>query len=67
MPAEIRNKNSFKRFEWFYRSRLDARGDFPKEFIDMQREADKQKQVYNENNIWTNLGPTGVDLTGSNP
>ncbi len=67
VPAEIRNKNSFKRFEWFYRSRLDARGDFPKEFIDMQREADKQKQVYNENNIWTNLGPTGVDLTGSNP
>ena len=67
VPSEIRNKNSFKRFEWFYRSRLDARGDFPKEYIDRQREIDMQRTVYSENNVWTNLGPTGVDLSGSNP
>ena len=67
VPSEIKDKNSFKRFEWFYRSRLDARGDFPKEFIDRQRDIDKQRLVYNENNVWTNLGPTGIDLSGSNP
>ncbi|MCX6157809.1 MAG: T9SS type A sorting domain-containing protein [Ignavibacteriae bacterium] len=68
VPSETRNMNSFKRFEWFYRSRLDARGDFPKEFIEQQKQIEMRKvKNMDKNNVWTNIGPLGVDMTGSNP
>ncbi|MFZ4591945.1 MAG: WD40/YVTN/BNR-like repeat-containing protein, partial [Ignavibacteria bacterium] len=66
VPAEIRNKNSFKRFEWFYRSRLDIRGDFPKEFIEEQKQIEMRKvSSMDKNNVWTNIGPLGVNMAGS--
>ena len=33
VPEEIREKNSFKRYEWFYRPRTDEKGIFPKEHV----------------------------------
>jgi len=66
VPAEIMNKNSFKRFEWFYRSRLDTRGDFPKEFIEQQKQIEMRKlSNMDKNNAWTNIGPVGVNMAGS--
>lgn len=66
VPEEIRNKNSFKRFEWFYRSRLDTRGDFPKDFIEQQKSIELHKvNSMDKNNVWTNIGPVGVNMAGS--
>ena len=72
IPDVIRNRNSFRRFEWFYRSRLDEKGDFPKEHIDMQKAVELQKiQSINiehdgpKSDQWTNIGPLGIDMTSS--
>ena len=66
VPAEIRNMNSFKRFELFYRSRLDSKNDFPKEFIEEQKQIEMRKvNSMDKNNVWTNIGPIGVNLAGS--
>lgn len=72
VPEVIRNRNSFRRFEWFYRSRLDENGDFPKEHIDRQKATELQK-IQNSNiendgpmsDLWTNIGPVGIDMTSS--
>jgi len=74
VPEEIRKKNSFKRFEWFYRSRLDERGDFPREHIYRQKVSEVQK-VQNQFKdgslrnpdfeIWSNIGPVGIDMSSS--
>lgn len=72
VPDAIRNRNSFRRYEWFYRSRLDENGDFPKEHIDRQKAAELQKiQNYNIENDgpmsdqWTNIGPLAIDMASS--
>lgn len=68
VPDEIKNKNSFKRFEWFYRSRLNEKGDFPKEFIEQQKQIEMRKSnAKDKNNAWTNIGPVGVDMSNSRP
>ena len=68
VPDAVKNKNSFKRFEWFYRSRLDLKGDFPKEFIEQQKQAELRKvNNKDKNNNWTNIGPLGVDMSTSRP
>lgn len=74
VPDNIRNTKAFKRFEWFYRSRLDEKGDFPVEFISRQKELEISK-VRNRGNsgdnpssfsgVWTNLGPVGIDMASS--
>lgn len=72
IPEIIRNRNSFRRFEWFYRSRLDQNGDFPKEHIDWQKAVELRKiqnsSIENDgplNDTWTNIGPVGIDMTSS--
>ncbi len=74
IPQEIRKKNSFKRLEWFYRSRIDEKGAFPKEHINRQKTAEIQKvqEKMNSGNLspiesadWTNIGPSGIDMSSS--
>jgi len=68
VPDNIRNTNFFRRFDWFYRPRLNEYGVFPKQFIDEQREMEYEKIRVNADNNkssepWTNLGPVGVDMS----
>jgi photosystem II stability/assembly factor-like uncharacterized protein len=68
VPDEIKNTNAFRRFDWFYRPRLNKSGVFPKEFIDEQKEIEHSKiglraNIGNPSDQWTNLGPVGVDMS----
>ncbi|MFZ4591779.1 MAG: VPS10 domain-containing protein [Ignavibacteria bacterium] len=66
VPADIRNRNFFRRFDWFYRQRLNELGVFPKEFIDSQKDIELSKSNYdNPLYQWTNLGPVGVDMSAT--
>ncbi len=74
VPEEIRNTNAFKRHEWFYRTREDASGVFPKEFIQEQKneEMRKIKTIFQKGNklqttsdMWANIGPKAIDMTSS--
>ena len=46
VPADIKNRNFFRRFDWFYRQRLNELGVFPKEFIDSQKDIELLKSDY---------------------
>ena len=66
VPAEIKNRNAFRRLEWFYRPRLDENGTFPKAFIDKQKVAEMLKMTLSPDAsgyIWTNVGPVGIDFS----
>ena len=74
VPEEIRQKNSFKRYEWFYRPRTDENGKFPKEHVEQQIAIEEQKvsennqrleKVSGTSDLWTNIGPTAIDMTPS--
>ncbi len=74
VPQDIGNRNSFKRLEWFYRSRLDDKGAFPKEHINREKTLQMQKvqDRMNSGNLspvesaaWTNIGPAGIDMSSS--
>jgi hypothetical protein len=67
-PASVKNRNSFKRLEWFYKPRMNEQGIFPRSFVDLQKEAEllkMQSQTDNGNSSfqWTNLGPAGIDFS----
>ncbi|MEI7898352.1 MAG: hypothetical protein WCJ26_15045, partial [bacterium] len=66
VPAEIKNRNAFRRLEWFYRPRLDENGIFPKAFIDKQKVAEMLKMTLSPDASgysWTNVGPVGIDFS----
>ena len=68
VPAEIKNRNSYKRLEWFYKPRLNESGSFPREFIERQKEAEYAKmQSETDHPVaayqWTSLGPVGIDFS----
>ncbi|MBE0569998.1 MAG: T9SS type A sorting domain-containing protein [Ignavibacteriaceae bacterium] len=74
VPEDIREKNSFKRYEWFYRPRTDENGKFPKEHVEQQIAIEEQKVIENNlrlekvddtSDLWTNIGPIGIDMTSS--
>ena len=74
IPEEIRQKNSFKRYEWFYRPRTDENGRFPKEHVEQQIAIEEQKVAENNlmlekvngtSDLWTNIGPNAIDMTSS--
>ncbi len=74
VPEEIRNKNSFKRYEWFYRPRTDKNGLLPTKHIksEMLKEKNKIASLNKDlsgnkgtSDVWTNRGPSSVDLAGS--
>jgi hypothetical protein len=69
VPANVKNRNSFRRLEWFYRPRVNEYGIFPKEFIVMQKESEYAKMQTDNNNHmyqWNNIGPVGIDFTNGN-
>lgn len=74
IPEIIKQKNSFKRFEWFYRPRTDEFGTYPKEHIDKQllieqQKAEKRrsplKKAKSTSDLWTNIGPKAIDMSSS--
>ncbi len=71
VPEEVKKTNAFKRYEWFYRTRLDENGIFPKAFIEEQKvnEMSKVKTIVQKGNKllmtsdqWTNIGPKAIDM-----
>lgn len=69
VPANVKNRNSFRRLEWFYRHRVNELGVFPKEFIDLQKASESAKIQTDNNNLlyqWNNLGPVGIDFSNGN-
>jgi photosystem II stability/assembly factor-like uncharacterized protein len=75
IPDNIRELNSFKRYEWFYRPRTDDRGMLPKEHIKEQKLVEEQKislqkssvfeKVMGTSDLWTNIGPKAIDMSSS--
>ncbi len=74
VPEEIREKNSFKRYEWFYRPRTDETGIFPKEHVNQQIAIEEQKVAENDlrlekgsgtSDLWINIGPSAIDMNSS--
>jgi photosystem II stability/assembly factor-like uncharacterized protein len=73
-PDNIKNSNFYKRYEWFYRTRLNENGVYPKMFIEQQKFAEmaKVKTIFQKGNRlqttsdhWTNIGPKAIDMSGS--
>jgi len=67
VPANIKNRNSFKRLEWFYRPRMNEQGNFPVDFIVMQKQREilkmqNQPDLAGSEEQWNSLGPVGVDF-----
>ena len=65
MPEEIRERNSFKRFEWFYRQRAIPYDTLSIQTYYSEREKEIQKQNNGGQNSpnalqWSSLGPTGI-------
>ncbi len=74
VPNDIKDKNFYKRYEWFYRTRLNKNGKFPKTFIQEQKvtELGKIQTIFQKGNklqttsdLWTNIGPSAVDMSSS--
>jgi photosystem II stability/assembly factor-like uncharacterized protein len=68
VSPDIRSRSAFKRFEWFYRTRINEHGDFPKDFINSQKEIEMQKlqsNDYSTSDLWTNIGPVGINMSTS--
>jgi len=73
VPESVRSRNSFKRYEWYYRNRLDEQGKYPKEFIQSQRDIEASRielsKILNKgttvSDTWTNIGPVGIDMSSS--
>ncbi len=73
IPEEVKQKNSFKRYEWFYRTRTDDNGIFPKEHINQQilleerkiAEQNMSRGSLSTSDLWTNIGPKAIDMSSS--
>ena len=68
VSSEVKNRNWFRRLEWFYRPRMNEQGIFPGDFIDMQKQAEmlkmqNQPDLAGSGEQWTSLGPVGVDFS----
>ncbi len=67
-PASVKNRNSFKRLEWFYKPRMNEKDIFPREYIDKQMQEEQSKSQLKAGNEyfssqWVNLGPAGIDFS----
>ncbi len=72
VTEEVRNTNAFKRYEWFYRTRTDEFGNFPKEHVDRQFAGElakiEQQKLFKTNTTsdqWTNIGPKSINMSNS--
>lgn len=64
-PEEVKEKNSFKRFEWFYRQRAIPYDTISIHTFNSEKEKEIQKYVEGENffanNLqWNSIGPSGI-------
>jgi hypothetical protein len=65
VPDEVKERNSFKRFEWFYRQRSAPSDTIPSQIYLAELMNEKQKEIekgYNSLNnlLWTQIGPSGI-------
>jgi photosystem II stability/assembly factor-like uncharacterized protein len=73
LPDEVRDKNSFKRLEWFYRQRENPDGTFPIDiyYSERSKEIEKQKAQDLEASAfqlqWNKIGPNGILSSASSP
>jgi photosystem II stability/assembly factor-like uncharacterized protein len=74
VPEEIRKTKAFQRYEWFYRTRTDEVGMFPKEHIREQKLIEMEKITSRKNSgedegvsseVWSNIGPKAIDMSSS--
>lgn len=75
IPKNIKEKNFYKRYEWFYRPRTDANGNVPMKHFSEQMKIEKTKiasqktskfsKVMGTSDLWTNIGPKAISMTGS--
>ena len=73
VPESVREKNSFKRYEWFYRPRTDEYGNFPKAHINQEILIEERKIAernsslgkVTSSDLWTNIGPKAIDMSSS--
>jgi photosystem II stability/assembly factor-like uncharacterized protein len=68
VPEEIRERNSFKRLEWFYRQRSAPYDTIPLQIYRSELEREVQKAIEGSenplNNLqWNSIGPTGINST----
>lgn len=68
VPQEMKNRNAFRRLEWFYRPRMNEQGFFPADFIDLQKQTEIEKMQSGPDldltaAQWSSLGPVGIDFT----
>jgi photosystem II stability/assembly factor-like uncharacterized protein len=68
VPEEIRERNSFKRLEWFYRQRSAPYDTIPLQVYLSELEKEVQKAITGIenplNNLqWNSIGPTGINST----
>jgi photosystem II stability/assembly factor-like uncharacterized protein len=66
VPEEIREKNSFKRFEWFYRQRAFPYDTISIHTYNTELEKEIRKGIEGDqstlNNLqWTSIGPSGIN------
>ena len=64
VPQEVKERNSFKRLEWFYRSRSAPFDTIPRQvyLAELNHEIKKMKEDDNPlNNLqWSSIGPSGI-------
>ena len=68
VPVEIRERNSFKRLEWFYRQRSAPYDTIPLQVYRSELEKEVKKAITGIenplNNLqWNSIGPTGINST----
>lgn len=69
IPSEIKERNSFKRMEYFYRQRANPDGTFPIETYYQERKKEISGQANRfyksllELAVWTSVGPKGINAT----
>lgn len=69
MPEKVRERKSFKRFEWFYRQRALPNDMIPEGALERAREEEMSKEQFRSPQeklldlTWSMIGPTGVVST----
>jgi photosystem II stability/assembly factor-like uncharacterized protein len=65
VPEKIRNRNSFKRYEWFMRPRMFPYDTLPIYTFRAELKKEMEKDRLNKGNgfdpmVWNNIGPSGI-------
>lgn len=65
IPDEIRERNAFKRFEWFYRQRAFPYDTIPLAYFLAERTREHARQVVPSQQLvtWNPIGPVGLNST----